>query len=115
MNEQYKKQSFQNSKQMPPQQNHGGHALLEAHAAIRSLVNTIEQYAIFHDYVQDQQLEAISQRQKTFLTQMYNSMIDTMKSGQDPVIPTQTYHIDRKSTRLNSSHVAISYAVFCLK
>src|SRR5690625_5741967 len=26
-----------------------------------------------------------------------------------------TYAIDRKSTRLNSSHVAISYAVFCLK
>src|SRR5690349_22480976 len=24
-------------------------------------------------------------------------------------------HIDRKSTRLNSSHVEISYAVFCLK
>src|SRR5690625_6128514 len=24
-------------------------------------------------------------------------------------------NIDRKSTRLNSSHVAISYAVFCLK
>src|SRR5690625_6862567 len=25
------------------------------------------------------------------------------------------YILDRKSTRLNSSHVAISYAVFCLK
>src|SRR5437870_9522705 len=25
------------------------------------------------------------------------------------------YRRDRKSTRLNSSHVAISYAVFCLK
>src|SRR5690554_5966618 len=25
------------------------------------------------------------------------------------------YHPDRKSTRLNSSHVRISYAVFCLK
>ena len=24
-------------------------------------------------------------------------------------------HLDRKSTRLNSSHVVISYAVFCLK
>src|SRR5690606_41331318 len=24
-------------------------------------------------------------------------------------------HLDRKSTRLNSSHVKISYAVFCLK
>src|SRR5690625_6675640 len=30
---------------------------------------------------------------------------------------TGIYHLhqDRKSTRLNSSHVAISYAVFCLK
>src|SRR5438067_5055531 len=25
------------------------------------------------------------------------------------------YFLDRKSTRLNSSHVSISYAVFCLK
>src|SRR5690625_6028161 len=28
---------------------------------------------------------------------------------------TQEFLADRKSTRLNSSHVAISYAVFCLK
>src|SRR5437868_12675745 len=27
----------------------------------------------------------------------------------------QWWQIDRKSTRLNSSHVSISYAVFCLK
>src|SRR5439155_18770286 len=27
----------------------------------------------------------------------------------------EVLHEDRKSTRLNSSHVAISYAVFCLK
>src|SRR5690625_6625297 len=27
----------------------------------------------------------------------------------------EEYILDRKSTRLNSSHVAISYAVFCLK
>src|SRR3712207_7462310 len=29
--------------------------------------------------------------------------------------PVKTYRIDRKSTRLNSSHANISYAVFCLK
>src|SRR5690625_554486 len=29
--------------------------------------------------------------------------------------PYILFGIDRKSTRLNSSHVAISYAVFCLK
>src|SRR5690625_5776248 len=32
------------------------------------------------------------------------------------VLPNTIYlMLDRKSTRLNSSHVAISYAVFCLK
>src|SRR5207249_9597561 len=30
-------------------------------------------------------------------------------------MPVGTYGTDRKSTRLNSSHVSISYAVFCLK
>src|SRR5699024_12218793 len=29
--------------------------------------------------------------------------------------PAGTVSLDRKSTRLNSSHVSISYAVFCLK
>src|SRR5207253_10246233 len=29
--------------------------------------------------------------------------------------PSRRFARDRKSTRLNSSHVAISYAVFCLK
>src|SRR5690606_39799030 len=31
------------------------------------------------------------------------------------VVHTDVYKLDRKSTRLNSSHVKISYAVFCLK
>src|SRR3712207_7779698 len=29
--------------------------------------------------------------------------------------PATMVHLDRKSTRLNSSHANISYAVFCLK
>src|SRR3989442_4302992 len=33
----------------------------------------------------------------------------------NPVIHTRYSEADRKSTRLNSSHVRISYAVFCLK
>src|SRR3989442_4563372 len=33
----------------------------------------------------------------------------------DLLRPGRTHHLDRKSTRLNSSHVRISYAVFCLK
>src|SRR5947208_10586630 len=30
-------------------------------------------------------------------------------------LPAQQHRLDRKSTRLNSSHQIISYAVFCLK
>src|SRR5256885_3663500 len=30
-------------------------------------------------------------------------------------VETKCFKIDRKSTRLNSSHLVISYAVFCLK
>src|SRR3712207_7030219 len=30
-------------------------------------------------------------------------------------VATEEAHVDRKSTRLNSSHANISYAVFCLK
>src|SRR2546426_8590033 len=33
----------------------------------------------------------------------------------DGIIPPGTGQQDRKSTRLNSSHLVISYAVFCLK
>src|SRR5690349_23779030 len=35
--------------------------------------------------------------------------------GRDPSDVRPHARLDRKSTRLNSSHVEISYAVFCLK
>src|SRR6266702_7186620 len=41
---------------------------------------------------------------------------DLGRQGEDHVEVVDRQQIgDRKSTRLNSSHVAISYAVFCLK
>src|SRR5690606_42069127 len=47
--------------------------------------------------------------------------IREIKRGKADIVPRFLIHIesslaqDRKSTRLNSSHVKISYAVFCLK
>src|SRR5690606_41989508 len=38
-----------------------------------------------------------------------------VRRSDDPLLARQHDEIDRKSTRLNSSHVKISYAVFCLK
>src|SRR5207253_11408505 len=47
---------------------------------------------------------------------VFDSVIETavrLESSEIHVGESET--LDRKSTRLNSSHVAISYAVFCLK
>src|SRR5207249_8301829 len=40
------------------------------------------------------------------------SMIDCVRGE---IVDRCRHKLDRKSTRLNSSHVSISYAVFCLK
>ena len=40
---------------------------------------------------------------------------DKMEKEKRYSINTSVIPIDRKSTRLNSSHLCISYAVFCLK
>src|SRR5690625_5511315 len=49
----------------------------------------------------------------SFQVQMKKKIRRTDSVGR--LIGYTTCHRDRKSTRLNSSHVAISYAVFCLK
>src|SRR5690625_6348490 len=45
----------------------------------------------------------------------YIADLNTKKQSAKPKKQTEQVEPDRKSTRLNSSHVAISYAVFCLK
>src|SRR5437870_10250671 len=52
----------------------------------------------------------IDKGQSTTLTWETSNATDVSIEGVGAVQPK-----DRKSTRLNSSHVAISYAVFCLK
>src|SRR5947209_15768416 len=54
------------------------------------------------------------------VTPISNIMIDpsgerTIVTFRDPELTMVRSPLDRKSTRLNSSHANISYAVFCLK
>src|SRR5258705_9177250 len=44
-----------------------------------------------------------------FMTQLTSTLLEPGRPAEPPVSG------DRKSTRLNSSHLGISYAVFCLK
>src|SRR5258707_10803584 len=53
----------------------------------------------------------------------FSALIAASRTDLVACVPTRTAHgmaaslglVDRKSTRLNSSHANISYAVFCLK
>src|SRR5437868_7957859 len=42
-------------------------------------------------------------------------LVERLRQHDACILRERGQHLDRKSTRLNSSHVSISYAVFCLK
>src|SRR3712207_6862177 len=45
----------------------------------------------------------------------YNYLYEISAETLDHLVTYGCFYLDRKSTRLNSSHANISYAVFCLK
>src|SRR5256885_5308347 len=59
---------------------------------------------LFYDY-----RELLKQVQNSYNASVQVTEMDVLR----PVFETEV--LDRKSTRLNSSHLVISYAVFCLK
>lgn len=84
---------------MPLAQQFGAHELLDADEAIDTLIGGIEHFVIYDGFVQDAQLKSIMQKQKSALTQIYNSLIDTMKSGKDPAVKTQTYLMEQQNMK----------------
>src|SRR5690625_6151313 len=76
---------------------------------IRSIID--EQYTIARNLIEENRdkMEAMAQALLEWET-IDAEQIDDIMAGRPPRPPK-----DRKSTRLNSSHVASSYAVFCLK
>src|SRR5699024_12712980 len=61
-------------------------------------------------------LESCSNRYlKTIMRNVYDHDQRIRMRTSDPLIDQNSTIRDRKSTRLNSSHVAISYDVFCVK
>lgn len=78
---------------MPPQQHYGGHDMFDAHEAISGLVGAMDQCLLYEQHIQDPELKTMTQKHRAFCTQLYNTMVDTLKSGQDPSVPTQQYEM----------------------
>lgn len=77
--------------------NHGAHEMLDSHELIGCLIGVIEQYQLYNQNIQDQELKDILQRQTTFMTQLYNTVIDSFQTGQDPKVPTQQYQMQQNN------------------
>ncbi|MYL57669.1 spore coat protein [Virgibacillus halodenitrificans] len=94
MQHQQNTQNFKESTQMPTQQSHGGHEMFDAHEAISGLIGGMEQSLFYEQHIQDPELKTMMQKHKTFLTQLYNTIVETLKTGQEPSVKTQTYEMD---------------------
>src|SRR5699024_11891156 len=57
----------------------------------------------------------ICQERDTAATRLRYPSLNYRFTFSPQICPVSSAVLDRKSTRLNSSHVSISYAVFCLK
>src|SRR5699024_11851888 len=64
-------------------------------------------------YKQQLKIGFLSQHPYIFNASIRDNMTMFQKIDEDKIL--EALDEDRKSTRLNSSHVSISYAVFCLK
>src|SRR5690349_23408677 len=73
--------------------------------------NAVHYFVSYYDYYQP---EAYVPSSDTYIEKdaIINDEIDRMRHAATYALLSRQ---DRKSTRLNSSHVEISYAVFCLK
>src|SRR5690625_6670580 len=80
----------------------------------------LKEYLITKDesaLYQAEQFSRLSVQQKVSPEEIIQIHIEALQSLY-PELPreiSESLNLDRKSTRLNSSHVAISYADFCLK
>ncbi|WP_100401805.1 spore coat protein [Bacillus sp. FJAT-42315] len=78
---------------VPPQLNHGGHEVMDVHEVLSGSIGAMNQYTMLRQYVKDQELLGILDRQYQFMQQEYNTTVDCFRSGQDPAVPTQSYEM----------------------
>ncbi|MDL4840207.1 spore coat protein [Aquibacillus sp. LR5S19] len=77
--------------------NHGAHEILDSHELIGCLIGVMEQYQLYDQNIQDQDLKGILQRQSSFMTQLYNTIVESFSTGQDPTVPTQQYKMEQSN------------------
>ncbi len=74
--------------------NHGGHEVMDMHETIGEIIAGLNQCIILRPHVQDPELLSILDRQYNFTLGMYNTIVESFKTGHDPSVPTGRYQME---------------------
>jgi len=77
--------------------NHGAHEVLDVHEVISGTLGTIDQYLMFEQQIKDPELKHILVRQRQFITDQYNVLVECFSTGQDPSHPTTSYKMNQSN------------------
>ncbi|MBT2626495.1 spore coat protein [Bacillus sp. ISL-32] len=91
--EQQNQQQSQVNQGIPskPQANHGGHEMFDMHEVLVGTINVLDQFIMLRQFVQDQELLGILDRQYQFILSQYNLTAECFKTGSEPSQKTATY------------------------
>jgi spore coat protein CotF len=84
-----------NPQMMGQKFNHGGHEVMDMHEVLGGIIGLQEQYMLFRQHIQDQELLNILDHQHQFIADQYNIMVEAFSTGQDPSKPTGTYQMNQ--------------------
>lgn len=77
--------------------NHGGHEVNDVHEVLTCMIGLLEQYVLYRDHIQDQELLQIWENQYQFLSDEYNMLVQAFSTGQDPAHGTRRYQMTQSN------------------
>ena len=93
MQNQMHQQGMDQSTNYQAKMNHGGHEMFDAHEIISGTISLLNQYQMYDQFIKDQELKTILQRQYTFINDLYNLMVQAFSTGEDPAHRTPAYEM----------------------
>ncbi|MFB6469285.1 spore coat protein [Cytobacillus sp. Hz8] len=79
------------SENISPNLNHGAHEILDIHEVLGGTIIALDSYLMFDQHAKDPVLKDMIQRQRQFITNQYNTLVESFKTGKDPSQPTTSY------------------------
>ena len=90
----YNEPSNQTSLNQQHSLNHGGHEVMDMHETLGEIIAGMNQSILLRPQVKDTELLSILDRQYNFTLGMYNTIVESFKTGHDPSVPTGRYQME---------------------